>query len=231
MKYLCHQFGTSADICPFIHVPRRNFPCILTVWRALCSQCWLKQQGSALCWAAQWCAHSPVALPRQCKAPMAQVQDATTVLMLLHDTSLACSSWHQAGVCTVILCGALVWKCPNTGSWRALLWMGGWMGQWLILLTPEHSTRGFAPEIESGHFTWEWSWWPQRLIKVKPQLSCSWKIHKKQLMWFFGKEALCCYWGMGLKQKTVLELPQVSSVALQSSLGLFILWSPTCKLG
>lgn len=47
---------------------------------------------------------------------MAQGQDATAVPMLLHGTSLACSSWDQAGVFTVVLCGDLVWKCPNTGA-------------------------------------------------------------------------------------------------------------------
>lgn len=83
----------------------------------------------------------------------------------------------------------------------------GWVGWLLTNSSVTHCShlnalqRVYVPENECGHCTWEWSWRPQSVEEVQTQLFCTLKVHKKQVMWFLGKEALCCDWGMWLLQE------------------------------
>lgn len=120
MKYLCHWFGmSSADICPFIHVPRRTFPCVLPVWMCIGSFSGLAEAArlSSVLSCSVMCPQS-CGTAQMRRGPHGSVQDATAVLMLLHDSSLA----HSRGsgrVSTVILCGSAQPQgdeCPPLGG-------------------------------------------------------------------------------------------------------------------
>lgn len=80
-----------------------------------------------------------------------------------------------------------------------------------------------SPKSEAGDL--------RDLQKLKPNFPAPGKSTRSSWCDFLGRKPCVVTEAGDSSKETVLELTQLSQVALQSSLGLFFLWSPTCKLG